>query len=129
MEERIVNFKIAKIAKSNGFQEYCTHLYDEKGVLGINFHSESRTYKNSREDTWNTAAPTQSLLQKWLREVHNIDISVTPNVNVHVEYYYFATIITLAPNKLSLLEENLEPSYFSYEEALEAGLWKALKSI
>lgn len=61
-----------------------------------------------------TKRPTQSLLQKWLREIHKIDVRVfrdfqflIKNKNISSEYYDIVV-------------------FKSYEEALEAGLKKAL---
>ena len=61
----------------------------------------------------NILAPTQSLLQKWLRETHNIFISI--NVNYCYKIY----------NNDELYEESFY--YNNYEEALEQGLQEALK--
>lgn len=68
-------------------------------------------------------APTQSLLQKWLREKHNIHIGVYYNKNScvwDVECWHV---------------DDVEPFYYgniefnTYEEALENGLQEALKLI
>ena len=78
-------------------------------------------------------APTQSFLQKWLREVHNINIeprnssAFNPTTRVFTprkEYKCFVNFM----NKT--YEDFIETKYFSsYEEALEIGLQKALKLI
>jgi hypothetical protein len=123
MKETIVNFDLAKIARLKGFKEYSSHLYDEKGILGINFHSEARTYKNSKEDNWNTAAPTLSLLQKWLREEHEISIKIDDfYTNSRIRFDYNIC-------KLGSQEDNPQGVFETYELALEEALFEALKLI
>ena len=60
-------------------------------------------------------APTQSSLQKWLRENHKIICCVMPYNNIHQE------------KKWECFVENVVYSgYNTYEEALEIGLQEAL---
>jgi len=118
MEDELIKFETAKLAKEKGFDLESSGVYDEKCVLGINHHDYRRLYKNSLEDNWNTAAPTQSLLQRWLREVHNIHLTVIHRLDIsnYKEYYDY------------LLEktEVKYRHYTSWEEALEIGLYQAL---
>ena len=65
---------------------------------------------------------TQSLLQKWLREVHNIHIYVWHD-NLNKEYYFEDCDNYIMPDS----EEN--PRVKSFEEALENGLQYGLKLI
>ena len=76
------------------------------------------------------SAPSQSLLQKWLRDVHGIYVSPYINsVKINkwdVEIYFLRYIIDRGPMENRLFQELcLE----SYEEALEFGLQEALKLI
>ena len=66
---------------------------------------------------WNTgySAPTQALLQRWLREEYNIDIFIESG------YCYI-----IQNEKTKIIETFLFPTY---EEALEEGLLSALKMI
>lgn len=71
-------------------------------------------------------APTQSVLQKWLREVHDIHIIIVPYNNYgKIDY----TVANQYPyhNIMTGTQEN--GSYNSYEEALEVGLLQGLKMI
>lgn len=67
------------------------------------------------------SAPTQALLQKWLREVHNIHIAILPKQlpNNSIVYYSFK----------GKLKMDFDDLYETYEEALEHGLQEALKLI
>lgn len=71
------------------------------------------------------SAPSQSLLQKWLRDVHGIDIMVktwTGDIKGEKTYasdvYLFGTIIYIKLERVK-----------TYEEALEKGLFEAIKLI
>ena len=69
--------------------------------------------------------PTQSLLQKWLREVHCIDVISYPSfMGVNLNYYY--VIIKDRDFNNPIQQESLG---MTYEAALEAGLLEALKLI
>lgn len=63
MQEQLISFETAKSAKEKGFKEK-TELY---------YSSSTKSYSVSYDEF---AAPTQSLLQKWLRNNYNIDIVI-----------------------------------------------------
>lgn len=71
--------------------------------------------------------PTQSLLQKWLREIHFIFIKVDLNPNDDTYSFYG----DYKPNGVwTYIESDIENTgYKSYEDALEAGLLVGLKLI
>lgn len=133
MEEEKVSFETAKIAKEKGFME--------AGNYPLWYHSNGEE-ASMFEPLWNITReeypkheailrPTQSLLQKWLREVHNIDIIVSRAGAIQSKRKGFLVSIyteqiTLFPWKINKTGE----SYFStYEQALEAGLEKSLKLV
>lgn len=70
MVEELVKFETAKLAKEIGFlweTQYNYDLLKEIHHVGIqNHNSNPKKY----------SAPTQSLLQRWLREVHKIHIEL-----------------------------------------------------
>ena len=77
-------------------------------------------------------APTQSLLQKWLRDVHNLMINIELFFNGAVEFAY--NIYDLYDEKLIKQSfqgagGSYEGTWYDYEQALEAGLLEALKLI
>lgn len=125
MEEEIVSFKTAKLAKENGCNiKGCIMVYDTEGdlTLDIGINNEDRGYNNECYKAY-----TQSLLQKWLREVHNIQIIIDViqlNLNVY-EYKYESTIYS------SLIEEDWENDdvFDTYELALEDALVDSLNLI
>lgn len=111
MEEQLISFETAKLAKEVGFPQYREGVYYTKDkehcLVGWGFD-------NIRE----YSAPTQSLLQKWLREVHNIDVYCIPWVYENKRVYDFF-----------INYEGESRAYSSYEKALEIGLQEALKLI
>jgi len=117
MRDQLIEFKTAKLAKEKGFTEECYALWQKiliEGEKNDNIINEKGIY----------AAPTQSLLQRWLREEHGI----------LVESLYSYSAIDYIPKigKLNAYQDyNLfeEISCNTYELALEQGLIEALKLI
>lgn len=83
---------------------------------------QSANTKEGNEDTW-WDLPTQSELQKWLREVHNIHISIIPEIfNTDEPLFYFIKVQT-HKCQIDICGSKI------YEESLEEGLLQALKLI
>lgn len=113
MNEQIISFETAKLAKEKGFDLKSQWL--ELNLLDINGNTVNEFSASQ------ICLPTQALLQKWLREVHNIHVVVIPHkFSDHYEYRY-----TLA----FVVEGLVSDMYNSYEEALDQGLLEALKLI
>lgn len=112
MEEQLISFETAKLAKEKGFDIHCRFYYDEE-MLNV-YENEDFPY-----NSWGGSlfAPTQSLLQKWLREIHNIDIVLDHAVSTG--WYY----------RVYFKNMNWSTPFKKYEEALEQGLLEALKLI
>lgn len=118
MYEQLITFETAKLAKENkfGLDSYTGFVFDENGVeLDLAFYAMEDKY----------ARPRQSLLQKWLRDEHGVDIIILlANTNRHC---YIGEIWQTIKNK-PVHSLNLSDSD-TYEEALEKGLQEALKLI
>lgn len=119
MEEQLISFETAKLAKEKGFNEECYLTYGKILKEYCIFKSDySET--NSEVNKYTYSAPTQSLLQKWLREKHKIHIELQCDSN----YYKYFILIYYKTNCVFNLDDSL-----IYEEALEIGLQEALKLI
>lgn len=118
MKEEIVSFKTAKLAKEKGFDECSDTLYRELTNGG---HQTINPFNGYDFDI---NAPTKSLLQKWLREKHNIHVWLIP---AEIDKTYRAYIGYGI--RLDLIESLFTKSFSTYEQALEAGLYEALKLI
>lgn len=130
MKEQLINFETAKLAKEKGFDVPTRDFYadesweDEKvyncGTVG---YPEFTNDMESDHGFGNiTPTSTQSLLQKWLREVHNIDVEsrgvryTGDSKTSYYQPYMNGSILAMV-------------RYNSYEEALEIALQEALKLI
>ena len=86
IHEEICTYEVCKLAKEKGFpQQYdsLTHIYggEDSFNLGIDLKYEKSEGTLFDITEWNPslndiAAPTQSLLQRWLREKKNIHIEI-----------------------------------------------------
>lgn len=121
MEEQLISFETAISAKEKGFfNGGLRDYYDIKGNL---------IYKDNHNKfiSYDISAPTQSLLQKWLRERHKIYILVYVMEDSDGSIYFDYGLKQIV-NWLS--DKSCEPNMFkTYEEALEFGLKEALKLI
>lgn len=141
MEEQIVSFETAKSAKEVGFYENCLHFYTKPRSKMYGVDEKGRYYpiKNTSKKMYTCGehaahgkenvmlAPTQSLLQKWLREKHYTNIVITLD-----SYRSYKMMLYVCRPRMSNVQEhfiNWELSYYTYEEALEKGLQEALKLI
>lgn len=135
MKDELIKLEIAILAKEKGFDEEALAIYYDPpkqhsffGDIkqGPGYGRKYNYYKNKPKDgSKRFHATTQSLLQKWLREIHNIHVNVEYHNAAHNCYTY----------KIIFLDKNKKrKTYFgvysnSYEEALEEGLFEALKLI
>ena len=115
MEEQLIAYSTANLAKEKGFDiESNGHAYfNVNGKIVEGHIAFSGEYENLG------LAPTQSLLQRWLREKHKIDVWCE-------RFSTEEPWIWQCPkaNRTRILD-----SYYIYEEALEKGLQEALKLI
>ena len=128
MQEELITFETAKLAKEKKFNIPCENFYIEyidDDVADLFNYEEQRgsgyaeLYRNNQEFKY--SASTQSLLQKWLREVHDIHIEIH---NLSIKWWFNLKEID-SNNSAMFISDN----YDSYEEALEIGLQEALKLI
>jgi len=125
MEDQLITFETAKLAKKKGFNEACLECFIPKGTL-YNNNRENIKLTNKQLLISNCSAPTQSLLQKWLREEHRIFIWVQPwvgaNYGICSNDFYCQIYLRNSLQGDTKLKN-------TYEEALEKGLIEALKLI
>ena len=129
IHEEICTYEVCKLAKEKGFQLDCIGYYDFVGEFHFNYESaisnKERTFcHNKYNNIWHrglTDAPTQSLLQRWLREEKGLHITVPFDNN---EFWW--QIKNLA-NGNSEYGEAL--GFDTYGLALEDALKYALKNL
>lgn len=139
MREQLISFETAKLAKKKGFDDKCLACFNKSGelkcanltdlddVYNVCFPLTNTDIDEATNHEWRFkdgfTAPTQSLLQKWLRDEHDL---------------HFGARITRRP-KTSGLKDYFRSTkddfslfigrFNTYEEALEEALKEALKLI
>lgn len=117
MKDQLVSIEVAKLAKEYGFTELCGGYYVDGSTPYYQDSSTLCTNKAIAKSCY--TAPTQSLVQKWLRENKKIHLYVN-----HYEfsakdcdgyYFHFGKSVLTQPS-------NYQGMYSTYEKALEAGL-------
>ncbi len=123
MKEQLISFETAKLAKATGFIHMEANCYGDNMCYQLPDGELVNALKGNTI-TGYILAPTQSLLQKWLREVYNK--SVIANNNASGWYWE----LNKAESGTFITDYFLEEyEYETYEEALEIGLQETLKLI
>jgi hypothetical protein len=120
MTEEFVTLETAKLLKEKGFDEYCKHIINHKGLM---METIFRTSKDLPKLFY--SCPTQSIAQKWFRETKNLHIEMS---YMYGDYWYY-DILTIPSHDLVGLSDRPIIHYNTYEEALEAGIKEALRLI
>ena len=130
MKEHIISFDAAKLAKEKGF----TQIFKANERFHYNTISNTLCDLELNENSFfnlHYRAVSQSILQRWLREVHNCIVEVLfckqENINIlqwHSTVDYYTSNWQFIPSEESDFVSDL---YDTYEEALEIGLIEALK--
>lgn len=122
MQEQLVSLEAAKLAKEKGLKlNYCRELfYPDPNKEGEYVTDECPHDREFIEDRDWYSRPTQALLQKWLREVHNLIVIIDWGP-LSGRYSY----------EIHYNGKDCDGEYVnaSYEDALEKGLIEALKLI
>lgn len=139
MEEQLISFETAKLAYKKGYT---------RETVGISFTSTRRNYYNKEGELNGDCtdfikdiikhgrdkarinhilypATSQSLLQKWLREKHDIHININTYYFEDLQKYGYEVEDIIHPEGWTVINS----PKVSYEEALEKGLQEALKLI
>lgn len=123
MKEQVISFETANLAKKKGFDLEVQYTYaDDEG--NADFFDDWENW-NSYEDDY--SAPTQSLLQKWIREKHEIDIFIEPFHIDKKSYYVLHGVYNSYETRNFPVGDR--PTFDTYEQALEVALQEALKLI
>lgn len=146
MKEQLISFETAKLAKDKNFSGnmgWNEYYYDEKHDNEL-IHGSDKSYptdlnfNNMGEETleqkefskWEKTlikAPTQSLLQKWLREKH--DIYISSYIDPFAGDFWYTIVLFKKGKDKATINEDSKTNFNDYEEALEKALYEALKLI
>ena len=124
VKDELVTFETAKLAKEKGFNWLCNNYNDKRDGDYFCNETTSLFYKNYNEIATAVSLPSQSLLQRWLREVYKIYCdpfhTFAPDGYLRFGYMLFNN---------SIQDMSHHNCYPTYEEALEEGLQESLKLI
>jgi predicted transcriptional regulator len=121
MTNEIVKFETALLASEKGFNYMKANCYGDNLAYDTGVHKGKLIQAGTTLN--NVLAPNQSLLQRWLREFHEISVKVDDfYTNSKIRYDYIVC-------KLGHQEESHSELYETYEEALEVALVEALNMI
>lgn len=123
MKEQLISFETAKLAKEKGYNEIAYNVYHGEGYLN---EAEDNDFELFTNGSLYTVAPTQSLLQKWLREMHGIHILMSLAVPT---LQHRSVIYQVKGGKVITVMDFTATDNENYEEVLEVGLQEALKLI
>ncbi len=131
--ESLITFETAKLAREKGFnfpkvypyrEEF---VYDKSELIKIVIGNyQSMALKIVDGITYN--APTQSVLQKWIRENHKIHIEIHPDNYDEVDNEWRFCLLKLRPD-IKFVETTEFMIYRTYEKAMEEALKMALNYI
>ena len=125
MEEQLISFETVKIAKEKGFGG--EGLTTPNGYFrGNNLCNIPCNNKSDFCGKDAFSAPTQSLLQKWLREEYEIHLVCWW---YDKEDKFYTELGRRKKNSIKVQTGNVTNLFDTYENALEAGLLEALKLI
>lgn len=130
MTEQLINFETAKLAQEKGFDIRSEYFYTDlfglchlegDGDFLFNSKGQHKYDCNGEFEVGNRYyVPTQSLLQKWLRETHKIEIAIQWFDNCYIK----------AVNKKPFKANTYKVEGFqNYEETFEIALSEALKLV
>lgn len=102
--EQYVSFETARLLKEVGFNAHCSFIIDDDG---------NKLYR-----------PTQELAASWIRENHNIHISIEPYANTW-RWILWWTNGVLITNSATAEKRDFE----TYEQAMEDAIRQALRRI
>jgi len=138
MQDQLITIETAKLAKEKGFDIPTLFWYFKNNQAGLDYvlvdylgegqfgNIVDPDNHNNPKMKWvleRVSAPTQSLLQRWLREKHNIYLGVNTLIyagDKEASGFY----PTIKNETLSLSHK-----FLTYEEALEIGLLAGLEHI
>lgn len=132
MIDPIISIETAKIAKAKDFREKCYQAYDWSAAYPFDQHTGYNDWNKFGEVS--ASAPTQSLLAKWLREIHGWYVIIIPTVTMCWTFKIFK--VWKKDFDIDVKEIEKPPysgvhayDYSTYEEAMEEALKEMLSQL
>ena len=128
IKEVYVSFEVAKLLKEKGFNTHCDTGWCEE-LFNVEY-PRNFSYGIDKKETW-ISRPTHQLAMAWLREEHNIHISVTIGCDVDNSNYifYWAGIAKFTESSMDYIDPFGDAEFKTYEEAVEVALKYTLENL
>ena len=128
MEDLLINYDTAVLAKEKGFNWKCYSMFHNKTLNVNDGHCDYNQPNHKFFIKENIiSAPTQSLLQKWLREIHHIYVTALPTYTGSAEIKRCFFEISFKNKTMQF--SDMYGYFDTYELALETGLQEELNLI
>lgn len=142
MKEELTTFKTVQKAKEAGFDWLCRHAYQGDRLVELPYYDGDGTgliHNNMLDNTtsgeiYEVVVPTQSLLQKYLREEHGVYVEVV--IDTYKTPNTLAVIIKILDGNREYIDDEILPwtkiPHFKigeYKKALEKGLQEGIKLV
>lgn len=124
MIDKLIDVETANIACIKGFKSGSLYNYHRNSKVLTETNKHHLYFNLSNNDYWE--APSQSLLQKWLRDNYNLHIVIIPTIN---SYWTFKIVHLTGTIEVPPYNNVDSTDYNSYEEALEVALQRGLNLI
>ena len=139
MQDQLISFQLAKLAKEKGLDLNLSNFYcsnykglcteSEEFLLVESLPNVIYDCNNEFDEGERYSSPTQSLLQKWVREKYNLIVLSVPFYdNTSGECVLKGYVYSIF-NSSSFEPDISDSDFKTYEDALEAGLIDALNLI
>lgn len=126
IHDEIVTYEVAKLAKEKGFDVPTAEFYNDDGNIGC----YPRAFNHNEFPDGDYAAPTQSLLQRWLREEKGLCISVEAYPTLAIMgKVCFAWVIKSGSDGHFMETNDSFQTFSTYELALEDAIKYALENL
>lgn len=128
--EEYVTYEQAEALKECGFAWPCQHYYTkldgDDEIMPASAGGEPMNWNDGRScepDFLKTlcSAPTQAMAQKWLRAVKEINVYAIHDIYPYNKWHYYIDMYNYIINSCS--------AYYTYDEALSAGITASLELI
>jgi hypothetical protein len=125
IHEEICTYEVCKLAKEKGFREKCIeHYYDDTKDLYRSSNPQCYNFGGNTSD-----APTQSLLQRWLREEKGIHIEIIATASGYYWCVNKTNGTSITDSDILNRGTNEGGCFDTYELALEDALKYALENL
>lgn len=127
MKDELITFETAVLAKEKGFNGLVYNCFI-KGIDKPNALYNPYDFNHDKTFNGRISRSTQSLLARWLREIHSINILITchQSNSSEITYDYCLFIPYGYQSKMTKWSKN---NYKTYEEAFEDALQEGLNLI